>query len=50
MELETQIEIARNLGFVAHETAVTLLGRTDEIGRMLTGLREWAARAKPANS
>ena len=43
MELETQIEIARNLEFVSHAAAAALLDRTDEIGKMLTGLREWAA-------
>ncbi len=45
MEVETQVEIARNLGYIAPAIASSLLGRIGEIGRMLTGLRHWAASA-----
>jgi len=45
MEVETQVEIARNLGYLDGQPACTLLERTAEIGRMLTGLRDWAATA-----
>lgn len=43
LELETQIEIALNLNFVEKAVAEGLLAETGEIGRILTGLREWAA-------
>jgi four helix bundle protein len=42
-ELETQIEIARNLGYMEESTASKLLIDVAEIGRMLTGLRTWSA-------
>lgn len=40
MELETQIQIALRLGFIQQEEASALLGRTDEIGKMLSGLKK----------
>jgi four helix bundle protein len=43
-ELETQIEIARNLNFWDKEVASRLLSQVGEIGRMLTGLRAWSRK------
>ena len=40
-ELETQIEIARNLGYLSQPSAAELLLRVSEVGRMLNGLRAW---------
>ncbi len=37
-ELETQIELARSLGWFTEATAGALLERTGEIGRLLNGL------------
>jgi len=39
MELETQIQIAYRLGYLNTGRYKTLLQRTDEIGKMLSGLR-----------
>ncbi len=44
MELETQIIIARRLGFLAQQGYNRLLSVTAELGRMLTGLRQKLAR------
>ncbi len=44
-EVETQIEIAKNLGYLGPEVASELLSRVAQIGRMLTGLRAWSAKA-----
>ena len=44
MELETQIIIARRLGFLAQQGFDRLLSLTAELGRMLTGLRQKLAR------
>jgi len=41
-ELETQLEIARNLGYLKEHEASVLLAQSAEIGRMLNGLRVWA--------
>lgn len=38
-ELETQIMLAERLGFCNEDTSLSLLASTDEIGRMLTGLK-----------
>jgi len=38
-ELETQIMLAERLGFCNENTSLSLLTSTDEIGRMLTGLK-----------
>lgn len=48
-EVETQIEIATNLGYVDPETSSRLLLHIDEGGRMLTGLRSWSAKAVPSS-
>jgi four helix bundle protein len=45
-EMETQIEIGRDLGYLRPEHAADLLERSAEIGRMLTGLREWSGKTK----
>jgi len=39
MELETQIQIAVRLSYVSENEVVILLAKTDEIGRMLSGLK-----------
>lgn len=39
-ELETHIEIAKRLGYIATETAMELIDKTSTIGRMLNGLRK----------
>jgi len=44
-EVETQIEIAQNLGYVNPAAAADLLSRIAELGRVLTGLRAWSAHA-----
>jgi four helix bundle protein len=41
-ESETQIEIAKNMHYVNEESFSELLSRVDEVGRVLTGLREWS--------
>jgi four helix bundle protein len=45
-EVETQLEIAGDLGYLRPEHAADLLERTAEIGRMLTGLREWSGKTR----
>lgn len=45
-EVETQIEIAKNLDYVKAEICSDLLSRVDEVGRLLTGLRSWSAKAE----
>ena len=42
-EVETQIEIASNLGYLRRDRASELLVRVNELGRILTGLRAWSA-------
>ena len=39
MELETLVQITRRLGLVDNEAENLLLAQTDEIGKMLSGLR-----------
>lgn len=43
-ETETQIELARMLGYLTDDEARPLLRAAGEIGRMLTGLREWSGK------
>jgi four helix bundle protein len=45
LEVETQLEIAKNLGYLPEKNASELLSRTNEIGRMLNGLRSWCEAA-----
>lgn len=43
-EVETQIEIARDLEYIAPNVAGELLASAAEVGRMLTGLRDWSEK------
>ncbi|MBI1740545.1 MAG: four helix bundle protein [Acidobacteriales bacterium] len=43
-EVETQVEIARDLGYIPAPVAEELLLRIEELGRILTGLRASLAR------
>jgi four helix bundle protein len=43
-EVETQIEIAKNLHYISEQSCSELLSRVDEVGRVLTGLREWSKK------
>lgn len=45
LEVKTQLEIAYNLGYIDKPTFAQLIQQSSEIGRMLTGLRSWAAGA-----
>jgi four helix bundle protein len=38
MEVETQLQIAENLGYLQHETARRQMESCDEVGRILNGL------------
>jgi four helix bundle protein len=40
-EVETQVEIAKDLGYCSEEIASSLLKRIAQLGRLLTGLRNW---------
>ncbi len=44
-EVETQIEIARNLGYIEAAIADALMAQAGAIGKMLTGLRVWSEKA-----
>jgi four helix bundle protein len=46
-ELETQLELARNLSYLTQRNADTLIAKTHETGRLLSGL---IRSLKPANS
>lgn len=48
-EVETQLELAQMLGYITPDRLESLLRQSSEIGRMLTGLREWAKKAKCPN-
>ncbi|HJQ37941.1 MAG TPA: four helix bundle protein [Thermoanaerobaculia bacterium] len=37
-EVQTQLEIARNLGFLTEETFLALKPKADEVGRLINGL------------
>jgi len=43
LEVETQIEIARDLGYLPPQPAADLLERASEVGRVLNGLKAWCA-------
>ena len=45
LEVETPLEIAKNLGYLSDKSASELLLKTNEIGRMLNGLRAWCEAA-----
>ena len=40
-EVETQLEIARNLGYLSKAAAADLLEKASEVGRIINGLRTW---------
>jgi hypothetical protein len=40
--VETQLEIALNLGYLAKDTAASLLDQASEVGRLINGLKVWA--------
>jgi four helix bundle protein len=40
MEVETQIQIATRLNFLSDDKATALLAQTDEIGKMISGLKK----------
>lgn len=44
LEVETQLEIAHDLGYVKHALFQEAFSKAERIGRMLTGLREWCER------
>ena len=41
VEVETQLEIARNLDYLSEEVAADLLMKASEVGRLLNGLLAW---------
>jgi four helix bundle protein len=45
-EVETQLEIALDLGYLKSDQATKLLKEVDEISRMLAGLRNWTDRSE----
>lgn len=46
-ELETHIEIARRIGYMKPDTTHRLFSQTEEIGRMINGLRKSLRQARP---
>ncbi|HJT24025.1 MAG TPA: four helix bundle protein [bacterium] len=46
LELETQIQIAENLGYLNSAKGQALLKKTSELGKMLNGLMEAISRRK----
>ncbi len=46
LEIETQLEIARDLGYLPLPIAADLLAEASEVGPVLNGLRAWCASAK----
>ena len=45
LEVETQLEIALNLGYIPQDAFSRLLSRSNEICRMINGLRSWCDAA-----
>jgi len=45
LEVETQLEIARNLGYLSADKSKDLLDKAGEIARMLNGLLSWCEAA-----
>jgi len=43
VELETQLEIALNLGYVRRDLAEVLLEKASEVARLVNRLRDWTA-------
>ena len=48
MEVETQLEIARNLGYLSSADAAEVLAKASRVGRMLNGLRAWTESRESA--
>ena len=46
-ELETHIEIARRIGYVGDGVAHCFFGETEEVGRMINGLRKSLRQPRP---
>jgi len=46
-ELETHIEIASRIGYLKVDVAHRLFGQTEEVGRMINGLRRSLRQARP---
>jgi four helix bundle protein len=44
-EVETQLEIAKSLGYVKAEAAGALMEQAEAVGKMLTGLRSWTEKS-----
>lgn len=44
LEVETQLEIARNLGYLSESDAAILLASASEVGRVINGLRVWSEK------
>ena len=49
VELETQVTIASNLGYIDPDTANTFLNQTEELGRIINGLITSLARKETRN-
>jgi four helix bundle protein len=47
VEVETQLEIARNLNYLSRELASELQAKAARVGRMLNGLRAWSESRQP---
>ena len=45
-EVETQVELARMLGYLSDAKSSDLVRSASEVGRMLTGLREWSGKGR----
>lgn len=46
-ELETHIEIAKRIGYIGIEVAHNFFSQTEEVGRMINGLRKSLRQARP---
>jgi len=44
-EVETQLEIGANLGYVTQDVAGALMEQAGAVGKMLTGLRSWTEKS-----
>lgn len=44
-EVETQLEISKDLGYLRADQAAELLKQAGRLGQLLTGLRNWSAKA-----
>jgi four helix bundle protein len=44
-EVETQLEIAKKLGYLAEDAVDALMSQTEAVGKMLTGLRTWSEKS-----